>query len=121
MATYITELNDFLTNLIKEYNNDYLEYFDKIENVEKYKRINIGTFDDKVIRNINIILKKVHKIEKENILYNNIKYNEFLCLVMVLFRDLNDKNNIDLFKKYGFALRSIFVKSNNLQNDLILF
>lgn len=121
MITYITELNDFLSNLIKEYNNDYLEYFDKIENIEKYKRLNIGTFDDKVMNNINNILKKVHNIEKENILYNNIKYNEFLCLVMVLFRDLNDKNNIDLFKRYGFAIRSIFVKSHNLQNDLILF
>lgn len=121
MTTYITELNDFLTNLIKEYNSDYLEYFDKIENVEKYKRINIGTFDDKVINNINIILKKVHKIEKENNLYNNVKYNEFLCIIMVLFKDLNDKNNIDLFKRYGFAIRSIFIKSNNLYADLIIF
>jgi len=40
---------------------------------------------------------------------------------MVLFRDLNDKNNIDLFKRYGFAIRSIFIKSTNLQTDLILF
>lgn len=121
MTTYITELHDFLTSLIKEYNSDYLEYFDKIENIEKYKRLNIGTFDDKVLNNINNILKKVHKIEKENILFNNIKYNEFLCIVMVLFKDINSRNSGDLFKQYGFAIRSIFVKSSNLQNDLILF
>ena len=121
MTSYIKELNEYLANLIKEYSNEYLDNFDIFESNDTYKRLNILQYDTKIITNINSITKKIYKIEKYNNLYDNVKYNEFICYAMVLFKDLNIKNNVDLYKRYGFALRSLFIKSNNIHNDLILF
>jgi len=120
-AEYITELNEYLTLLIKEYNTDYLENFDKLENLDFYKRNNLSMLDNKILQNVSNILKKIYNIEKNNNLYNNIKFNEFICFVMLSFKDIDIKNTIDIFKRYGFALRNIYIKSNNLNNDLIIF
>ena len=121
MSSYIKELNDYLSNLIMEYNNDYLDNFDKFETVDIYKRLNVSLLDGKVILNISNILKKIYTIEKNNSLYANVKFNEFICYTMFIFKDLNTKYTDNIFKGYGFALRSIYIKSNNLQEDLILF
>lgn len=121
MKAYITELNEYLTMLIEEYNRDYLENFDKLENLDFYKRNNLTSLDNKVLQNVSNILKKIHNIEKNNNLYNNIKFNEFMCFVMFSFKEIDIKNTIDLFKRYGFALRKTYIKSNNLHDDLILF
>lgn len=121
MIMYISELNEYLSMLIEEYNNDYLDHFDKFENTDFYKRNIVSILDTKILQNVSSILKKIHNIEKNNSLYNNIKFNEFICYVMVLFKDINIKNTTDLFKRYGFALRKIYIQSHNLQDNLIIF
>lgn len=121
MVTYINELNEYLAMLIKEYNYEYLDNFDKFENIDYYKRNIINIIDTKILQNVSNILKKIHNIEKNYNLYNNVKFNEFICFVMLSFKDINIKNTIDLFKRYGFALRKIYIQSHNLQDSLILF
>lgn len=121
MKAYKTELNEYLSNLIEEYNKDYLENFDKLENLDFYKRNNLTILDNKILLNVSNILKKIHNIEKNNNLFNNIKFNEFMCFVMLSFKDIDIKNTIDIFKRYGFALRKIYIKSHYLNDDLILF
>jgi len=121
MIAYITELNEYLSMLIEEYNRDYLEHFDKLENLDFYNRKNLTTLDNKILQNVSNILKKVYNIEKNNNLFKNIKYNEFICYVMLSFKDIDIKNTIDIFKRYGFALRKVYIKSHNLNDDLIIF
>ena len=121
MTTYITELNEYLSTLIEEYNRDYLENFDKLENLDFYKRNNLTVLDNKILQNVSNILKKVYNIEKNNNLFNNVKFNEFICFIMLSFKDIDIKNTIDIFKRYGFALRKVFIKSHNLNDDLIIF
>jgi len=121
MIMYITELNEFLSKLIEEHNNEYLENFDKFESDELYKRHLITVLDNKILQNVSAILKKIHNIEKNNNLYNNVKFNEFICYTMISFKDVNTKNTFDLFKRYGFALRKIYIQSHNLQDNLIIF
>ena len=121
MIAYITELNEYLSMLIEEYNRDYLDNFDKLENLDFYNRNNLTSLDSKLLQNVSSILKKIYNIEKNNNLFNNVKFNEFICFVMYSFKDINIKNTIDLFKKYGFALRKVYIQSHNLQDNLIMF
>lgn len=57
MIMYINELNEYLSMLIEEYNNDYLDNFDKFENTDFYKRNIVNILDSKVLQNVSNILK----------------------------------------------------------------
>lgn len=137
--------NDYLENYDEIFNLS-LEQMSRIDlrnTTMPYTYISKNTkleIKNKIIKNISNILKKIYLIEKKNNLFKNVKYSEFMCDTINLFNQSNiinllnqssmrESSNViiqsiqftDIYNNYGVVLRKVYLKSINLNDDLILF